>query len=76
MSVQEVIDAITEAAPESAGSIRFDDVRLPFPEEADSGSFDELVPGFAVTPLADGVRSTIERFRSLVGDGVLVPPAT
>jgi hypothetical protein len=32
------------------------------------------VPGFAVTPLAEGVRSTIERFRALLADGVLVPP--
>jgi nucleoside-diphosphate-sugar epimerase len=76
VSVQEVVDAITDAAPGSAGSIAFDDVRLPFPEEADSGSFDELVPGFAVTPLVDGVRTTIERFRALLADGVLVPPAT
>jgi nucleoside-diphosphate-sugar epimerase len=76
VSVQEVIAAITEAVPESAGSIGFEDVRLPFPEEADSGSFHELVPGFAVTPLEEGVRATIERFRSLLADGVLVPPAT
>ncbi len=61
-----MIDAIGEAAPESVGSIGFEDVRLPFPEEADSGSFAELVPGFVPTPLAEGVRSTIERFDSLL----------
>jgi nucleoside-diphosphate-sugar epimerase len=76
VSVQQVIDAIGEAAPESVGSIGFEDVRLPFPEEADSGSFAELVPGFVPTPLAEGVRSTIERFDSLLQAGALTAPAT
>jgi len=75
VSVQEVIDAIAEVVPESAGRIVYEDVRLPFPEEADSGSFDELVPGFVPTPLAEGVRSTIERFRDLLTAGVLLAPA-
>ena len=76
VSVQEVIDAIAHALPESAGRIGYEDVRLPFPEEIDSGSFAEIVPGFVPTPLAEGVRTTIERFRELLAGGVLPAPAT
>ncbi len=66
-----------EAAPESAGTIAFDDaVRLPFPEEPDSGSFASVVAGFAPTPLDEGVRETVERFRSLLAGGVLLAPST
>ena len=60
--------------PESAGSIGFDDVSLPFPEEVDSGSFDELVPNFAETPLGEGVSATIERFRALLSEGLVAAP--
>jgi nucleoside-diphosphate-sugar epimerase len=74
VSVLEVIAAIEAAVPESAGSIGTDDVLLPFPEEVDSASFDELVPGFAPTALGDGVRSTVERFRTLLAGGRISPP--
>ena len=76
VSIAEVIDAIAEVVPESAGSIDFEDVRLPFPPEADSASFGEVVPGFVTTPLVEGVRSTIERFRALLADGLIPVPAT
>jgi nucleoside-diphosphate-sugar epimerase len=76
VTVPEVIDAIADAVPASAGTIGYEDVRLPFPEEADSGSFDTVVPGFEPTPLADGVRSTVDRFRALLSDGLLLAPAT
>jgi UDP-glucuronate 4-epimerase len=75
VSIAEVIDAIAAAAPESAGSIGFDVVSLPFPEEADSGSFAEIAPGFTGTPLVDGVRATIERFRTLLSQGLVAAPA-
>jgi hypothetical protein len=32
------------------------------------------VPGFSTTPLAEGVRSTIERFSSLLADGRISAP--
>jgi hypothetical protein len=76
VSIGDVIEAIAEVVPASAGSITFDDVGLPFPEEADSGSFADVVPGFETTPLAEGVRTTVERFRALVADGILTAPAT
>ena len=57
-----------------ADSIGFDDVALPFPEEADAASFAELVPGFEETPLEEGVRVTIDRFRQLLAGGLVTAP--
>jgi nucleoside-diphosphate-sugar epimerase len=74
VSIAEVVDAIAEAAPGSAGTIEFDDVLLPFPEEVDSGSFSEIAPSFATTLLDDGVRDTIERFRTLLSEGLVTSP--
>jgi nucleoside-diphosphate-sugar epimerase len=76
VSISDVIEAIAEVVPGSAGTIAFDDVALPFPEEADSGSFADVVPGFETTPLGEGVRTTVERFRALASDGILTAPAT
>jgi len=54
----EVVAAIEAAAPETAGLVTFDDVPLPFPEQLAEPWFDA-----PLTPLADGVRETIELFR-------------
>jgi nucleoside-diphosphate-sugar epimerase len=67
VSIPEVIEAIADAVPEA--EIGFEDVRLPFPEEVDSASFADLVPGFTTTPLDEGVRSTVDRFRTLLAEG-------
>ena len=75
VSVAEVIEAIGKVAPASAGTISFEDIRLPFPEETDGGSFAELVPGYAETPLERGVAATIDRFRELLADGRILAPA-
>jgi UDP-glucuronate 4-epimerase len=63
VSVEDVIAAI------GSDVIGYDDVRLPFPAEVDSSSFATLLPGFADTPLEEGVHSTIERFRTLLAEG-------
>jgi nucleoside-diphosphate-sugar epimerase len=63
VSVEDVIAAI------GSDAIGYDDVRLPFPAEVDSSSFATLLPGFADTPLDEGVSSTIERFRTLLAEG-------
>jgi len=55
-------------------SIGFDDVVLPFPEETDATTFRKLVPEFEETPLSDGVRTTMDRFRALLAEGVLTAP--
>jgi nucleoside-diphosphate-sugar epimerase len=63
VSMADVVAAITEAVPESAGSITFDDVELPFPSEP------EIDPGVFTprprTSLADGVRASVQRFREV-----------
>lgn len=74
VSMDEVVSAITEVVPASAGSIVHDDVSLPFPDEIDSASFRELVPDFVPTPLGEGVRSTIDRFRTLLTEGLVAAP--
>jgi nucleoside-diphosphate-sugar epimerase len=74
--IPDVIDAIAGAVPASAGTIGFEDVRLPFPDEADGASFGLLVRGFTTTPLAEGVRSTVERFRALLAEGRIAAPAS
>jgi nucleoside-diphosphate-sugar epimerase len=57
--VSEIVAAIEAAAPEAAGSIRFDDTPLPFPEE-----FEGTVHPAPVTPLSEAVRETVELFRA------------
>ena len=67
VSVEDVIAAI------GTDGIGYDDVRLPFPEEVDSSSLADVLPGLEETPLADGVRETVDRFRVLLSDGKVAP---
>ena len=62
--MSEVVAAIEDAAPEVAGRIEYDEVPLPFPEELDAGQLEGTVGYAPSTPLVDGVRETIELFRS------------
>ena len=57
-----------------AESIGYDDVPLPFPEEADASSFQALVPAFTDTPLDEGVELTMKRFRELLAAGLVTAP--
>jgi UDP-glucuronate 4-epimerase len=68
VSIAEVVEAI------GVDTIGYDDVRLPFPAEVDSASFAALAPGFAETPLKEGVAETIERFRELLARGLVTAP--
>jgi UDP-glucuronate 4-epimerase len=67
--MSEVVAAIEAAAPEVAGTITFVDQALPFPAEVDHISLLEVMPEPPETPLADGIRATIERFRELAAAG-------
>jgi UDP-glucuronate 4-epimerase len=58
VDMADVIAAIEAAAPDAAGGISYDELPLPFPEE-----FEASQP--LTTPLAIGVRETIEHFRRL-----------
>lgn len=60
--MSEVVAAIGAAAPEAAGRIAFDDVPLGVPAELDGGPLELLFGPLGATPLAAGVRETVERF--------------
>jgi UDP-glucuronate 4-epimerase len=63
-TMQEVVDAIEAAAPAAAGKVFWEEGQLPFPEALEGRLLERLIGPFAPTPLADGVRATIEHFRS------------
>jgi hypothetical protein len=59
----EVVAAIEAAAPEVAGRITWADELLPFPDSLEATLLERLVGPPPRTPLAEGVRRTIEHFR-------------
>jgi len=61
VSIAEVVEAIEAEIPDAAGTITFDDVPLPFPEQLPGERLDAHV-----TPLDAAVRETIEHFRAAV----------
>lgn len=61
VSIAEVVEAIEAEVPDAAGTITFDDVPLPFPEQLPGERLDAHV-----TPLDAAVRETIEHFRAAV----------
>lgn len=69
VSMSAVIEAIEAAVPAAAGTITHDDALLPFPDEVDSSSLDELLGAGGDVPLAEGVADTISRFVGLLADG-------
>ena len=71
--MSEVVTAIEAAAPEASGRISFADEQLPFPEEAEHASLRQVIGDPPETPLRDGVRDTIGRFRELLASGAVVP---
>lgn len=62
-TMQEVIEAIELAAPETAGLVTAAEDPLPFPVSLDASSFVELIGDPISRPLADGVAETIAAFR-------------
>ena len=65
-TMQEVVDAIETAAPAVAGRVLWEEGQLPFPEALESGLLERLIGPIQLTPLADGVRATVEHFRASV----------
>lgn len=63
-SVAEVVGAIEAAAPEVAGKVTWMDEPLPFPERLEATLLERLVGVLPRTPLAEGVRRTIEHFQA------------
>ncbi len=71
VDMQDVLAAIEQARPGSAARIEIDGPPLPFPAELDHGRFAQELAPEPATPLADGVRSTIDAFASLIERGTL-----
>ena len=62
-TMQNVVDAIEAAAPAVAGRLFWEEGQLPFPESLEGRLLERLIGPITPTPLADGVRATIEHFR-------------
>jgi UDP-glucuronate 4-epimerase len=73
--VAEIVAAIHAVVPEAADLIDFVDEALPFPSKIDSSSYEEQLTPPPPTPLAEGVRDTVRRFRQLLAAGVIAPEA-
>ena len=67
--VREVVAAIEAAAPEMKGKITFEEKPLPFPDELDGVPLARVIGPLPITPLAEGVAWTVNRFRELVREG-------
>jgi nucleoside-diphosphate-sugar epimerase len=63
-TMQQVAEAIEAAAPSVAGRVLWEGGQLPFPESLESRLLERLIGPVTRTPLASGVRVTIEHFRS------------
>jgi UDP-glucuronate 4-epimerase len=63
-TMQEVVDAMESAAPAVAGKVFWEEGQLPFPESLEGRQLERLIGPIKLTPLADGVRATIEHFRT------------
>jgi nucleoside-diphosphate-sugar epimerase len=68
-SVAEVVAAIERAAPESAGTITFSEESLFTPDGVEGKAVEELLGPIAWRPLDQGVRDTIEAFRTAASAG-------
>jgi nucleoside-diphosphate-sugar epimerase len=71
VSMTDVIDAITAAAPESAGTITAETNQLPFPDEYDGAPLDQAVGPIGWRSFVDGTRQTIEQFKEAIAAGRL-----
>ncbi|MFL6335818.1 MAG: NAD-dependent epimerase/dehydratase family protein [Pyrinomonadaceae bacterium] len=71
VALADVVEEIVRARPDARGRIAFDDVPLAIPSEFDDAAVREALGAFTATPLAEGVRATIERFAQLQSEGRL-----
>jgi UDP-glucuronate 4-epimerase len=71
-TIDQVVAAIEDAAPESAGRITSSGEPLPFPEQLEAEALEHAIGPIDPTPLADAVRTTIEHHRRFRGGTVPV----
>ena len=69
ISVDEIVATIGAQEPWAKGRITHGDTALPFPEAFDGAPLDAALGVQPVTPLAEGVRMTIEAYRAAIRDG-------
>ncbi len=62
-STQDVAAAIETVVPEVSGRITWTEDQLPFPETLEATKLERLIGPLPRTPLAEGVRRTIEHYR-------------
>ena len=60
----DIVAAIEAVVPEVAGQITWTDDRLPFPETLEAAQLERLLGPLPRTPLAEGVRRTVEHYRT------------
>ncbi len=68
IGVDEIVEAIGEAEPGSRGAITHGDQRLVFPEAFDGSPLERALGPQLQTPLAEGVRLTIDCYRRAIAD--------
>jgi nucleoside-diphosphate-sugar epimerase len=68
-SMVEIVAAIEAAMPEAAGTISYEPVQLPNPEDVDSRVLDAALGPISWTPLSEGVKRTIAQFRAAIDSG-------
>ncbi|MDQ2682685.1 MAG: NAD-dependent epimerase/dehydratase family protein [Chloroflexota bacterium] len=69
VSIEQAIEAITAAAPESEGTITAETNQLPFPDEYDGAPLDAAIGTVGWRSFAEGTKQTIEHFRQAIADG-------
>jgi nucleoside-diphosphate-sugar epimerase len=69
--VADVVTEIEHAWPDASGMITYSDEPLAIPAEMDDQAIRAALGSLPATPLAEGVRSTIERFAELQNEGRL-----
>jgi len=71
IGVDEVVEAIAAVEPASRGAVTFGERILPFPEAFDGDPLEAALGPQPVTSLADGVRRTVETYRSALQRGLV-----
>jgi nucleoside-diphosphate-sugar epimerase len=69
--VSDVVEEIERVRPDARGLITIDDAPLAIPSEFDDAAIRAALGPPPATPLADGVRATVERFEELRREGRL-----
>ncbi|HEX6184695.1 MAG TPA: NAD-dependent epimerase/dehydratase family protein [Pyrinomonadaceae bacterium] len=69
--IADVVEEIERARPDARGRVTFDEMPLAIPAEFDDSGVRAALGALHATPLAEGVRATIERFEELRREGRL-----